>query len=364
MMEYKLLVLNLGGTSSKVSIYSGKEHIVTSFLLHSVEDMERYPLSRDQVAYRKGIVLDFLGKNGYTMDQFDAVVLRAPPFRARRGGTYLVEGKCRELVLSYYHPDEPPIHGNRIVLPVIDGLLEGRDIPVYLVDPDMVDEFSELAHVSGIPGVERVPSIHYLNQKAIARKYAEDIGRPYSEMKLIICHMGGGISIGAHEYGTAIDSNEGSEGWGPFSADRAGTVATGVMLHICYDLGLTKEEAHRMVRGNAGLKGHLGTVDLREVQRRMDEGDKHAALIFNALAYQIAKEIGSCYAALRGQADAILFTGGMANSRRLIDAIHSYVGGFAPFALYPGEKEQEALALGALRVLTGEEDPILMENED
>lgn len=363
-MGYQLLVLNLGGTSSKVSIYNGKEHIVTESLSHSVEDMERHPLSRDQVAYRKGIVLDFLGKNGYSVDNFDAVVLRAPPFRVKRGGTYLVEGKCREIVLSYYHPDDPPIHGNRIVLPVIDELLKGRDIPVYLVDPDMVDEFSELAHVSGIPGVERVPSIHYLNQKAIARKYAEDVGRPYGELRLIVCHLGGGISIGAHECGTAVDSNEGSEGWGPFSADRAGTVATGTMLHICYDLGLSREEAHRMVRGNAGLKGHLGTVDLREVQRRMDDGDKKAALIFNALAYQIAKEIGSCYAVLRGKADAIVFTGGMANSERLISAIRSYVGGFAPFALYPGEKEQEALALGALRVLAGEEEPVRMDGSN
>lgn len=359
-MDYKLLVLNLGGTSSKVSIYRGREHVVTQSLLHSVEDMQRHPLSRDQVAYRKEIVLDFLARNGYSMDDFDAVILRAPPFRVKKGGTYLVTGKCREVVLSYYHPDDPPIHGNRIVLPVIDALLDGRKTPVYLVDPDMVDEFSPLAHVSGIPGVERIPSIHYLNQKAVARQYAEDVGKPYESLRLIVCHMGGGISIGAHEYGVAIDSNEGSEGWGPFSADRAGTVATGTMLHICYDLGLTKEEAHRMVRGNAGLKGHLGTVDLREVQQRIADGDEKATLIFNALAYQIAKEIGCCYAALRGKVDAILFTGGMAHSERLISTIRSYVGDFAPFALYPGEKEQEALALGALRVLNGEEEPVLM----
>lgn len=359
-MSYKLLILNLGGTSSKVSIYEDDKHIVTKSLLHSVEDMEAHPLSKDQVAYRKGIVLDFLATNKYTMVDFDAIVMRAPPFRVKKGGTYLVEGKCREIIMDYYHPDDRPIHGNRIVLPLIDALLEGRKVPIYLVDPDMVDEFPELAHVSGMPGVERTPSIHYLNQKAVARKYASDIGKPYKDLRLIICHLGGGISVGAHEYGIAIDGNEGSEGWGPFSADRAGTVATGVMLHICYDLGLTKEEAHRMVRGNAGLKGHLGTVDLREVEKRIADGDKKAELVFNALAYQIAKEIGSCYAALRGKVDAILFTGGMAHSEKLISTIKSYVGSFAPFALYPGEMEQEALALGTYRVLTGVEEPVIM----
>lgn len=359
-MSFKLLILNLGGTSSKVSIYEDEKLIVTKSLLHCAKDMEDHPLSKDQVEYRKGIVLDFLAESKYTVDDFDAIVMRAPPFRTKIGGTYLVEGKCREVIMDYYHPEDPPIHGNRIVLPLIDALLEGRKKPIYLVDPDMVDEFPEIAHVSGIPGIERNPSIHYLNQKAVARRYAADIGKDYSELRLIVCHMGGGMSIGAHEYGVAVDSNEGSEGWGPFSADRAGTVATGTMLHICYDLGLTKEQAHKMVRGNAGLKGHLGTVDLREIEKRISEGDKKAELIFNALAYQLAKEIGSCYAVLCGKVDAIIFTGGMANSKKLIEAIRHYVGSFAPFALYPGEMEQEALALGTLRVLRGEEEPVIM----
>lgn len=359
-MAYKILVLNLGGTSSKFSIYEDDRHIQTKSVSHSAEEMAAHPLSKDQVAFRREIVSSFLRENGYRAADFDTFVLRAPPFRAPRGGTYLVEGKCRDVVLSYYHPDERPIHGNRIVLPLIDELRGGRDVPVYLVDPDMVDEFSELAHVSGLPDYARNPSIHYLNQKAIARKYAQDIGKSYSDLRLIICHMGGGISIGAHEFGVAIDSNEGSEGWGPFSTDRAGTVATSIMLELCFDKGLSRQEVHHMLRGKAGLKGHLGTDDLREVERRIDAGDKKAERIFNALAYQIAKEIGCCYAALRGKADAIVFTGGMANSKKLIEEIGSYVGGFAPFALYPGEKEQEALALGAYRVLSGQEKPIIM----
>lgn len=357
-MAYKILVLNLGGTSTKVSIYEDDRHIVTKSISHSPAEMEAHPLSRDQVAYRKEMVENFLADNGYKADDFDTFVLRAPPFRAPQGGTYLVEGKCREVVMSYYHPDERPIHGNRIVLPLIDALKGDRNVPVYLVDPDMVDEFSALAHVSGLPDYPRNPSIHYLNQKAIARAYARDCGRPYEELRLIIAHLGGGISIGAHEYGIAIDSNEGSEGWGPFSTDRAGTVATSIMLELCFDKGLTRKEVHGMLRGKAGLKGHLGTDDLREVERRIEEGDEKAALVFNAMAYQIAKEIGGCYAALRGKVDAIIFTGGISKSEKMIDTIKGYVGGFAPVVLYPGEKEQEALALGAYRVLTGAEQPV------
>ena len=359
-MPYHILILNLGGTSTKVSIYEDDRHVATKSISHSVAEMEANPLSKDQVAYRKGLVTAYLEENGCSVEDFDTIVMRAPPFRVKKGGTYLVEGKCRDVVMAYYHPDERPIHGNRIVLPLIDSLLGDRKVPVYLVDPDMVDEFPEIAHVSGLPDYPRIPSIHYLNQKAVARKYAADIGRPYGDLRLIICHLGGGISIGAHEYGVAIDSNEGSEGWGPFSTDRAGTVSTGVMLEICFDKGLSKQEAHGVLRGKAGLKGHLGTDDLREVEKRIADGDKKAELIFNAMAYQIAKEIGGCYAALRGKADAILFTGGISYSKAMLKAVTSYVGDFAPIAVYPGEMEQEALALGAYRVLTGAEELVIM----
>ena len=263
--------------------------------------------------------------------------------------------------MENYFPDERPIHGSRVALPLIDSLLGARKVPVYLVDPDITDEFSEIAHVSGLPDYPRRPSIHYLNQKAVARKYAADIGRTYNDLRLIVCHLGGGIDIGAHEYGIAIDANEGFSGDGPFSSDRAGTVSTGVMREICFDKGLSRKEAFRMVRGNAaGIKGHLGTDDLREVEKRIADGDRKAELIFNALAYQIAKEIGRCYAVLRGKADAILFTGGISYSKAMISAVTSYVGDFAPIAVYPGEMEQEALALGAYRVLTGAEELVIM----
>jgi len=360
-VSYNILVLNLGGTSTKVSIYKDDQHVATKSILHSPEEMDANPLSKDQVEYRKKLVVEFMSENGYSVDDLDAIAMRWPPLNVKKGGTYLVEGKCRDIIMANYFPDERPIHGSRVVLPMVDSMLGDRKIPLYLVDPDITDEFSEIAHVSGLPDYPRKPSIHYLNHKAVARKYAADIGKKYNDLRLIICHLGGGIDIGAHEYGIAVDANEGFSGDGPFSSDRAGTVSSGVMLNICFDKGLSRKEAFKMVRGSgAGIKGHLGTDDLREVEKRIADGDKKAKLIFDALAYQIAKEIGRCYAVLRGKVDAILFTGGIAYSHAMISAITEYVGDFAPIAVYPGEMEQEALALGAYRVLVGAEEPIIM----
>ena len=363
-MSYKICVLNLGGTSTKMSIFEDEKNVDTISIVHSVEEMNENPTSKEQVKYRRAILEKLLSENGYTVDDFDAFVMHAPPFGAKKSGVYEVTGKCREMILNMYRPDEKPRHGNRVVLPLIDELIGDRDIPVFTVDPPGCDEFSELAHISGMPDYPRECGIHQLNQKAFARKYAKDIGRSYDDLKLIVCHLGGGISIAAHEYGTVVDANKPSVAWGPFSSDRAGTVSADVMLKICYDEGKTKEEAYQLVRGNAGLKAHLGTVDLREIEKMITGGDKHAELIFNAMAYQIAKEIGCCYAVLKGRVDAIIFTGGMAHSDRLVGRLTNYVGTFAPIVVYAGELEQEALAGGAYRVLSGEEDTINYTLED
>ena len=358
-MAFRLFVLNLGGTSTKASVYEDDRHIATASFSHSVEDMKANPLASDQVRFRGGLVANFLKENNYTVDDIDAVVFRAPPVRCTRGGTYLVEGKLKEAILDWYHPDEVKPHGNRLGLPIIQSMFGDRDIPVYITDPDNVDEFPEVAHVSGLPEYPRKPSVHYLNQKAVAKQYAADVGSTYADLNLIIAHMGGGISITAHEHGRAVDSNDISMGWGPFSSNRCGTVPSRVMVDMCYDRGLTKEQVRRKIYGDeAGLVGHLGTDDLRIIQKRIEEGDEKAELVFNAMAFQIAKEIGSCYAVLKGKVDAILFTGGIAYSEKMLDAIKSYVGTFAPIAVYPGEREQEALALGTYAVLCGREEPV------
>lgn len=367
-MAYKILALNLGGTSSKAAIYEDRACKAEWSVSHNKEELAEHPTSREQVLYRKELIEEFLEKNHYEVDDFDTFVMRSPPIMVKRSGTYILEGLCEQAVLNFYHPEDPPIHGNRIVYPIIQEMIrdrkDGKKVPVYLVDPPTIDEYPDYAHVLGVKGYRRNPTIHVLNQKAVARRYAEDIGRSYFDLNLIVCHLGGGVTITAHEKGMAIDSNKGNEGWGPMSPDRAGTVGTDVMLAICYDEGLTKEQAHKRVRGEAGLKGLLGTDDLREVERRIDEGDEYAETVFRAMAFQFAKEIGSCYAVLRGKVDGIIFTGGISHSKRMIDEVKSYIGTLAPVAVYAGEMENEALALGALRALTGEEPAIFLTEEE
>ncbi|MDR2368732.1 MAG: butyrate kinase [Deltaproteobacteria bacterium] len=357
---FKILVLNLGGTSSKVAIYEDK-NCVCDFTLRHEEEMKSSPTAAQQVPYRKELVLNWLREQGEKIENFDAIAARGATIaEAYQGGTYLVEGKYRELLLELYIPDMPLIHGNRIITPLSLSLVEGLNIPIYITDPSSVNEMSDLARVSGIKGFERRGRFHALNHRIVGRKHAEKIGKTYKEARLVVAHMGGGISIGAHQDGKVIDANDAGEGYGPFSPDRAGTVGTEVMLTLAYDRGLTRQQVFRMVRGQAGLVSHLGTADLKTAEAMARDGDKYADLIVETLYYQIAKEIGFCAAVLDFDLDAVLLTGGMAYSERLVKTITKKVQKIAPVVPYPGEFENEALAAGAYRVLSGEEKPIIL----
>jgi butyrate kinase len=317
--------------------------------------------SARQVAYRKGLVLDWLRGQGEGMENFDAIAARGPAIaEAHQSGTYLVEGKYRELLLGVYVPDMPPIHGNRIITPLALSLAEGPGIPVYVTDPSSVNEMSDVARVSGLKGIERGICFHALNQKIVARKHAERIGKAYGEARLVVAHMGGGISVGAHRDGRVIDVNDAGVGYGPFSPDRAGTVGTEVMMTLAFDRGLTKEEVYRLIWGGGGLASHLGTAELKTAEAMAGDGDGYADLVVETLYYQIAKEIGYCAAALGFDLDAVVLTGGMAYSGRLVSTITKMVGRIAPVVAYPGEFENEGLAAGAYRVLSGEEKPIIL----
>lgn len=359
-MSKKLFVLNLGGTSTKASIFEDDRQIATLSEHHSEQEMAENPTSAEQVNYRRQMIEKFLKDEKYEVTDFDAFVMRSPPVKVECCGTYLVEGKIREKLLEFYHPDQKPEHGNRFALPLLEAMRGELDTPIYLVDPPNIDEYWDIAHVSGIPGYPRKPGFHVLNQKAVARKYADSIGKRYSELKLVVVHMGGGISIAAHEYGRTVESDNAGEGWGPFSTNRAGTVAAKTMLELCFDKGLEREQVHRLIRGDCGLQGLLGTTDLREIEKRIEEGDAYADLVYRAMVMQIAEGIGGMFAVLKGKIDAIIFTGGMAYSEKLIASIKKYVGSLAPIAVIPGEMEQEALAMGAYRVLTGKEEPVTL----
>jgi butyrate kinase len=357
---FKILVLNLGSTSSKVAVYED-QNLRYDFVLRHEEEMKSSPTAGAQVPYRRELVLNWLAEHGEKMENFQAVAARGATIpEASKGGTYLVAGKYRDLLMELYIPDKPLIHGNRIITPLSLSLVEGLDIPIYITDPSSVNEMTPMAKLSGIKGVERRGRFHALNQKMVARKHAERLGKSYKDCRFVVAHMGGGISVGAHKDGLVVDANDAGEGYGSFSADRAGTVGTEVMLNLAYDRGLSRSEVFRIIRGEGGLVSHLGTADLKEVSEMAENGNEYAKLVMDTLFYQISKDIGYYAATLKFDLDAILLTGGMAYSDRLVDSVTGYVGKLAPVAAYPGEFENEALAAGAYRVLSGQEEPILL----
>jgi butyrate kinase len=358
---FKILVLNLGGTSSKVAVFEDRKQKCDITLRHSEQEMAAAPTARDQVPYRKKLILDWLESVGEKMENFNAIAARGATIpEAHLGGTYLVDGVYKKLLLELFIPDKPLVHGNRIITPLSLELAAPTGIPVYITDPSSVNELSPMAKLSGIKEFERRGRFHALNQKLVGRKHAEALGKSYKDARLVVAHMGGGISVAAHKDGLVVDVNDAGEGYGPFTADRAGTVGTEVMLTLCFKRGLTYDQVFRQVRGGGGLVSHLGTGDLREVEAMVDAGNEYAKLVMETLFYQIAKEIGYCAAVLEFQLDAVVLTGGMAYSKKLVSALTQYAHRIAPVVTYPGEFENEGLALGAYRVLSGEEKPILL----
>ena len=356
---YQILVLNLGGTSTKASVYLDDKIAAEKNIQHTPEDMETYYTSKEQVKYRSKLLLEWLAENGYSMENMDAVAVRGCYIQnVKKSGTYIMNDALKKCTLKLYTPTKPPIHGIPLILPVALELLAGRKCPIYVTDPTSVDEKLPEACLSGTPSIIRLGRFHPLNQKAVARKIAIKMGKRYEECNFVVAHLGAGISVGAHYRGRVIDVNDVGVGDGPFTPERAGTVPNGQLLDICFSGNYSKEQVFKMLRGNGGVMGYLGTKDMREVEKRIEQGDKKADLVFCAMVLQIAKEIGSCCAVLRGDVDRIILTGGIAHSKKMTDGIQSYVSAFAPVEIVPGEFENEALALGALRVLRGEVQPI------
>jgi butyrate kinase len=263
---HRILVINLGSTSSKVAVFEDETLKCDATLRHE-EEMKLKPTAANQCERRKELVLNWLAEKGYSMSDFDAIAARgATIFEAQKGGTYLVDGKYKELLLELYIPDKPLIHGNRIITPLCLSLVEGLNIPIYITDPSSVNEMIPIARLSGIKGFERRGRFHALNQKMAARKHALAIGKDYEDCRFVVAHMGGGISVGAHAMGKVIDVSDAGEGYGPFTPDRAGTVGTEVMLTLSFDRGLSRAEVFRIIRGGGGLSSHLGTADLKEAE--------------------------------------------------------------------------------------------------
>jgi butyrate kinase len=348
---YRILVINPGSTSTKLALFENTEPLWSEMIVYSVEQLSAFHKTIDQLHFRQTDVERTLQNRKTIITSLKAVSARGGPFKPLQGGTYLVD----EAVLSDVRSGNVIAdHASNLGVLLAYAVAHQAGVPAFFVDPVSVDEFEPVARISGMPELERKSLLHTLNIKATARGLAKDLGKTFLDMNLVVAHLGGGISICAVRRGKILDVNNAYEG-GPFSPERAGSLPTSSLVNLCYSGRFTHQEMRRKIVGNAGLSAHLGTHDAREITKRIESGDEKADLIFQSMAYQIAKEIGAMATVLCGRVDAILLTGGLAHCRMLMDWIKKRVSFLAPTYVYPGEREMEALALGALRVLRGEE---------
>jgi butyrate kinase len=349
---YRVLTINPGSTSTKVALYEDEHPLFVKTIHHSAEEIAAFPHIADQYAFRRGTVLSLLDEKGIKLDSLDAVVGRGGILRPMPSSTYRVNEKMLD---ELRHPKERE-HASNLGAIIADEVARRAGIPALIVDPVCVDEFDALARISGLPEIERRSLSHALNLKVAARQGARELGKRYNEVNLVVAHLGGGISVTAHRRGRMVDVNQALDGTGPFAPERAGGLPVGDVIRLCYSSEYTYEEMIKKIAGRGGLVAHLGTNDAREVERRIEEGDEHARLIYEAMAYQIAKEIGSMATVLKGDVDAIVLTGGLARSEMLVAWIVERVEWIAPVMVYLGQNEMLAMAQGALRVLRGEEE--------
>ena len=348
----RVLVINPGSTSTKIGVYDDEQPVLIETLRHSAEEIAQFAKVADQFHFRKDVILKVLEKNNMDLKTLHGVVGRGGLFKFIPSGTYAVND---EMVKDVLHPTKGE-HASNLGCLIAREIGDELGIPSFIVDPVVVDELDPLARISGMPEIERVSIFHALNQKAVARRYAHAIGKAYQDLNLIVVHLGGGVSVGAHEQGRVIDVNNALNGEGPYSPERAGGLPVADLVKLCYSGQYTQEELLRRITGQGGVVAYLGTNNMMEVEERMAAGDEKAKLVFEGMAYQTVKEIGACACVLKGKVDQIILTGGIAYSKPMTDYITQRVSFIAPVTVYPGEDELLALAQGGLRVLNGEEE--------
>jgi len=346
-----ILAINPGSTSTKVAVFDGHEPLFVDEIPHAAADLATYAHIAEQYPLRRDAVLASLAAHGVSISGLTAVVGRGGMLRPVPSGTFRVNQK----MLDELAAPGPREHASNLGAIVAHEIASRAGIPAFIVDPVCVDEFEPIARISGLPEIERRSLSHALNLKATARRAARDLGRPYESLDLIVVHMGGGISVSPHRHGRMIDVNQALDGTGPFSPERAGGLPVGDVIRMCFSGRYTYAELFRRIAGQGGLVAHLGTNNAIEVERRIAAGDEHARLIYEAMAYQIAKEIGAMATVLCGHVDAIVLTGGLAHSEMLCGWLRQRVGWIAPIMIYPGQDEMRAMVEGVLRVLEGEE---------
>lgn len=351
-MAYKLLIINPGSTSTKIGVYEGEKEILEETLRHSAEEILKYDTIFDQLDFRKEVILKVLKEKGIDINELDAVVGRGGMLKPIEGGTYEVnEAMVEDLKIGVQGP-----HASNLGGILSNEIAKEIGKRAFIVDPVVVDEMEDVARLSGVPELPRKSKFHALNQKAVAKRYAKEHNTSYEDVNLIVVHMGGGVSVGAHRKGRVIDVNNALDGDGPFSPERAGGVPSGELLEMCFSGKYSKEEVYKKLVGKGGFVAYANTNDARDLIKLSQEGDEKGSLIFNAFIYQIAKEIGSMAVVLDGEVNAIVLTGGIAYSDYVTNAINKKVKWIAPMVVYGGEGELLALAQGAIRVLDGVEE--------
>jgi butyrate kinase len=349
--DKKILIINPGSTSTKIGVYSSGAMIANESVKHADEDLRKFPTIWDQYDFRRDAIFQFLGNNNLSMGEMDAIACRGGNVKPLPGGTYRVCPKMIADMKSGIYGGHPINVGGLVAF----DLGNQFNIPVLTADPPMTDELCTSARYAGIPQITRQSSFHALNQKATARKIAAELGRKYEDINLIVTHLGGGISVGAHRKGKIIDVNNALDGDGPFSPERAGSLPAGDLVKLCFSGEYTKAEVLKLLTGGGGLYAYLGTTNVIEIEKRIAAGDRQAAELFEAMIYQVAKEIGASAAVLEGKVDGIALTGSLVYSQRLLESLKKKISFIAPVYLNPGENEMEALADAAMRYFNNEE---------
>lgn len=349
--EYLLLIINVGSTSTKVSCFRGRNPVASENIHYSTGELAAFSSLAEQLPLRREGILKFLGKNGIKLPEVNMIVSRGGMGKPSPAGAYKIdEIMCRDLLAGTYGK-----HPSALGPAMAFNFSQEFGMPAIVIDPPSTDEFEPLARISGIPEIERKSAFHALNQKMAARKYAAACGKKYEEINIVVAHLGGGITVGAHRHGRVIDCTHGLAE-GPFTPERAGALPTMSLVDLIFSEKADKKQIQERLVGRGGLAAYLDTTDARRVETMIAAGNEKAKLIYEAMAYQIAKEIGAMAAVLQGRIDGIILTGGLAHSETLTCRIRERVRFLAPLFVSPGEDEMLALAEGGLRVLHHEEE--------
>ena len=347
----KSLIINPGSTSTKLGIFEDETLVSEETLRHTTEEIAQFDKIVDQVDFRKEMILAFLKDKGEELSSFNVIVGRGGLLKPIPSGTYAVTDKLIEDLKIGVGGE----HASNLGGILAKALADEVGVPSYIVDPVVVDELEPVARISGVPELPRVSIFHALNQKAVAKRYAKEVGKAYTDLNLIVVHMGGGVSVGAHTGGRIVDVFNALSGEGAFSPERAGGVPPAALVDLCFSGKYTKAEIKKKLIGNGGYNALVGTNNAQEVYKR-SLTDENVKLVFDAFIYQVSKDIGAMATVLKGKVDQIILTGGIAYGEQVTADIKERVSFIAPVTIYPGEDELLALAQGALRVMNGEEE--------